>query len=69
MIKLLNNVSPVFFAILPPIFFKNISPEHFFLLEERKIKSLKFSNFFFVHPNLSQNVPSQFPLWFITWYL
>ena len=25
--------------------------------------------FVFVHPNLSKNVPSQFSLWFITWYL
>ena len=31
----------------------------------RRFKS-RSSKFFFVHPNLSQNVPSLFPLWFMT---
>ena len=31
--------------------------------------NLRPSQFVFVHPNLSKNVPSQFPLWFIAWYI
>ena len=31
----------------------------------RRFKS-RSSTFFVVHPNLSKNVPTQFPLWFIT---